>query len=413
MEVKSAAASNNFLKQTVHIQSEEARNQTINRFCLLIALTSFPYIFIFIYLKIYLLSGISTSVVILFSFFIYLNKKAHYKFARTAVIIATNVEVFIFSTALGFDSGIYLYLFAAPLLVYLLFDFNQRKTILFYLFTYILTFLIIYFNQRIDFMPPFIIESGVQKAIYAFNFCCTFFMCFMLVLYFANNNHNYILNLTMNKNLLQKSLQDRELLLSEIHHRVKNNLAVVSALLELQTSYVEDEKVKNVIIESKNRIKSIALLHEKLYENKLLGEIDVKEYINELINYIKQTFNYKNKNIEFDLNIDSIKLNIDDAMPLSLIINELITNSYKHAFTNQDNGKINISILPKGNRMHFSYADNGQGIQTENKENINQFGMTLIEALAHQLDATYVIEKIDEGFSFKMQVKVNNEVSAT
>lgn len=400
--------SGNSFKQTVHIQSEEARNKTINRFCLLIGITAFSYVFLYLYLKIYTLAIISLSVAVLFAFFVFLNKKAHYKFARTALIIATNVEVFIFSGFLGFHSGIYFYLFAAPLLVYLLFDFNQTKTILFYLVTYLLTFILIYVNESVHIITPFKIEPDLQQVIYVLNFCCAFFMCFMLVFYFANNNYNFILNLTMNRDLLQKSLQDRELLLSEIHHRVKNNLAVVSALLELQTSYMEDTKIKNVIVESKNRIKSIALLHEKLYENKLLGEIDIKEYIKELVGYIKQTFNYKNKNIELNLTIDSIKLNIDDSMPLSLIINELITNSYKHAFNDRDNGKINISIFKKDNRIELLYSDNGRGFQAENKESLKGFGLTLIEALSYQLDATYSITNESEGFNFNMKVKLGD-----
>lgn len=397
------------LKQTVHIQSKEARDKTINIFCLFIAITAFIYVFFYIYSKIYPLAFVSLSVSVLFTFFAYLNKKAYYKLARTALIIATNLEVFIFSGFLGFGSGIYFYLFAAPLLVYMLFDFNETKTILFCLFSYLITFILIYVNEKIHIITPFVIDPGLQKVLYAFNFCSAFIMCFLLVLYFANNNHNFIFNLTMNRDLLQKSLQDRDLLLSEIHHRVKNNLAVVSALLELQTSSVDDEKAKSVIIESKNRIKSIALLHEKLYENKLLGEIDIKEYIKELVDYIRHTFHYKNKNIELELNIDSIKLNMDDAMPLSLIINELITNSYKHAFNQSNSGKIGMSILKRNERLEFIYADNGPGIKTTTKENLNGFGFKLIEALAYQLDAAYHIKEESEGFNFTMRIKMGNE----
>jgi len=229
-------------------------------------------------------------------------------------------------------------------------------------------------------------------------------MCFILVLYFATNNYNFILKLTGQRDLLQKNLKERELLLSEIHHRVKNNLAVVSALLELQTSYVDDEKLKSVIIESKNRIKSIALLHEKLYQNKILEKIDIKEYTNELVNYVKQTFNYQDKTIEVILDIDPIRLNMDMALPLSLIINELVTNSYKHAFKNQDQGTIKMSILQRDDKMHFSYEDNGQAEQPNKKENISQFGLTLIEALAFQLDPGHTMN--NKGYNFEIAVKV-------
>jgi two-component sensor histidine kinase len=394
------------LKETIHIQSEQARNITINRFCLLIAISAFAYFFIYIYLGIYLLSAISLSVSFLFSFFVYLNKKEHYKISRLAVIIATNVEVFIFSACLGFDSGIYLYLFAAPLLVYLLFDFNKRKTILFYLSTYIVTFFLIYINESLRFITPFELSAGVQKTIYACNFLSAFIMCIILVIYFANNNYNYILNLTQQRNLLQKNLEERELLLSEIHHRVKNNLAVISALLELQGSYINDEKVENLVMETRNRIKSIALLHEKLYENKVLEKIDIKEYIDELVNYVKRTFNDNEEKPALHLNIDSISLTMEEAMPLSLIINELISNSYRYASEPQRQGTIRLEIVQKQDKMHLLYLDGRPGLFTGNEINANPFSLTLIETLVDQLYATCKFKSTEEGFSFEMEVKI-------
>ncbi|MGZ3919478.1 MAG: sensor histidine kinase, partial [Bacteroidia bacterium] len=167
---------------------------------------------------------------------------------------------------------------------------------------------------------------------------------------------------------------------------------------------INDEKVRSVIAESKNRIKSIALLHEKLYENKISEKIDIKEYTYELVNYIKQTFNYQDKIIEVVLNIDSIRLNMDVALPLSLIINELVTNTYKHAFKNQDHGIIKMSVLQKDDKMYFSYEDNGHGEQTKKRENISQFGLTLIETLANQLDPDHKMN--NEGFNFEIAIKV-------
>jgi len=118
--------------------------------------------------------------------------------------------------------------------------------------------------------------------------------------------------------------------LSEIHHRVKNNLAVVTALMELQTFYLKDDKTIQILKESQNRIKSIALLHEKLYENKSLKFVDVALYTSELIHFIKQSIS--NKGILIHTNIDEINLEMASAMPFGLMLNELITNSYKYAF---------------------------------------------------------------------------------
>lgn len=131
---------------------------------------------------------------------------------------------------------------------------------------------------------------------------------------------------------LLSTLQEKELLLREIHHRVKNNLQIISSLLNLQIPYIKDEQAVEFFKESQNRVKSISMVHEKLYQSKNLDKIDFGSYISNIVTNLFQTYDVNQNLIEYDLKLDSIKLNIETSIPCGLIITELVTNSIKHAF---------------------------------------------------------------------------------
>ncbi|MDQ3049057.1 MAG: PAS domain S-box protein, partial [Bacteroidota bacterium] len=141
---------------------------------------------------------------------------------------------------------------------------------------------------------------------------------------------------------LKASLQEKELLLAEIHHRVKNNLAVISGLLGLQSSYIEDEKAKELFEESRDRIHTMALIHDKLYQHETFAKIDFHAYISDLVAYIKHSYSPAGTKIEFFVTCNDIFLDIKNAVPCGLILNELISNSCKHAFGNTNHGEIRI-----------------------------------------------------------------------
>jgi two-component sensor histidine kinase len=131
---------------------------------------------------------------------------------------------------------------------------------------------------------------------------------------------------------LLATLQEKELLLREIHHRVKNNLQIISSLLNLQIPYIKDEQAVEFFKESQNRVKSISMVHEKLYQSKNLDKIDFGSYISNIVTNLFQTYDVNQNLIEYELNLDSIELNIETSIPCGLIITELVTNSIKHAF---------------------------------------------------------------------------------
>lgn len=198
----------------------------------------------------------------------------------------------------------------------------------------------------------------------------------------------------MNASIFQKnqeikeSLKEKELLLKEIHHRVKNNLQIISGILELQNYTVKDPEIKAILNEGQNRIQSIALLHKTMYQNKNFKAVNFEHYLTELITYSKQA-NSSNKKIDIKLNIDAIQLEIDTAVPLSLILNEIINNAYKHAFSNADSGEIEITLEKKQHQYLLIVHDNGVGFPDNfDIKKLNSVGFELINGLTKQINGT-------------------------
>lgn len=162
---------------------------------------------------------------------------------------------------------------------------------------------------------------------------------------------------------LQDSLNEKEILLREIHHRVKNNMQVISGLLMLQEEFSNDGKFIEMIKESQNRIASMALIHEKLYRSESLSKIDFKEYVDDLISSLFESYGVTENKVKLKVTVESISIGIDAAIPCGLIINELVSNSLKHAFPGDKNGEIEISMSSTGNDMiELLVRDNGIGI---------------------------------------------------
>ncbi len=204
--------------------------------------------------------------------------------------------------------------------------------------------------------------------------------------------------------LLDKKNAENELLLKEIHHRVKNNLEVVSSLLELQSAQIEDPNTKEAIIEGQNRVNSIGIVHQKLYQGSNIGSIEMKDYFLSLSESILYSYGEKER-IDLKLAMEKLDLEIDTAIPLGLIINELMTNSIKYAFPKVEKGTITIKLEKQNNNiLHLEVADNGIG-----KSDITQgtgFGVQLISLLTQQLNGT-MEEKTQNGttiiFNFKLK----------
>lgn len=201
-----------------------------------------------------------------------------------------------------------------------------------------------------------------------------------------------ISNIKQAENKLRKSLKEKEVMLAEIHHRVKNNLAVVSGLLQLQVLKSESEEVTRALSDSQLRIQSIALIHEKLYGNDSLAFINFEKYIEDLIKTIEKTYVNEDKNVTVRLLLEPVSLTVNQAIPCSLLVNEVLVNAYKHAFTEQMEGIITIQIAEKDERIYIKISDNGKGLSENQEELEDSLGFTLIETLSGQLDGTYTFK---------------------
>jgi two-component sensor histidine kinase len=195
--------------------------------------------------------------------------------------------------------------------------------------------------------------------------------------------------------MLKNSVKEKELLLREIHHRVKNNMQIISSLLNLQSEYIKESEYLDMFNESRNRIKSMAIIHEQLYQSTDLANIDFNNYVRTLVNSLISFYEKLTKNITLEVDIDNIALGVDTAIPCGLIINELVTNSLKHAFPNERDGKIIIKVnsheTDGKKNIDMTVSDNGIGMpEGLDIQNTKSLGLKLVTTLIeHQLQGNF------------------------
>lgn len=201
-----------------------------------------------------------------------------------------------------------------------------------------------------------------------------------------------------------EALKEKEVLISEIHHRVKNNLAVISSLIDLQRLKTDDGKVADVLQKTQNRIHSIAGVHELLYRSESLSNIPIREYLSNLINRHLDVYKETDKNVDVKVDSSIEYLSINQALPLGVLISEMVTNSFKHAFIGKQEGEIVLKITSDKKYVYVQYSDNGPGFESADFEQGKGLGVTIIKALLGQLEAEYELDS-ENGFTFKFSFK--------
>ena len=209
--------------------------------------------------------------------------------------------------------------------------------------------------------------------------------------------------------MLEKSEKEKELLLKEIHHRVKNNLQIITGLLELQAVEMDDDRFTSAILDGQNRVKSMALIHQKLYQVDDFTTIDIDEYVNGLLNELQSAYG-STGTIKYAIICEEIQLDIDTAIPIGLILNELITNTWKYAVRDNPSPIVDIQIIRTEKSCYqLNYKDNGPGLaENLNFDSSKTLGMRLVKRLAQQIfgEAVYTGDK--EGCSFEITFKDNS-----
>lgn len=208
------------------------------------------------------------------------------------------------------------------------------------------------------------------------------------LLQFVSTQIGIAIERKQNEEQIKASLKEKEVLLKEIHHRVKNNLQIISSLLNLQTNQISDERALEMFRDSQNRVRTMALIHEKLYRSMDLARINFAEYVQNLAKALYRSYSKNLALIEMEVNVEEVLLDIDTAIPCGLIITELVSNSLKHAFPDGSKGRVGIRLNSVAdNRMNLTVYDNGVGLPPSLQfEHTDSLGLQLVSTLTAQLE---------------------------
>ena len=210
------------------------------------------------------------------------------------------------------------------------------------------------------------------------------------------------------KEQIKASLKEKQILLDEIHHRVKNNMAVIISLLKLQSNKLEDNRMREILIESQSRVYAMSAVHETLHGSENLSEIDIKTYLSNITTSIFQTYNTNQGNVKLNSDIENLPININQAYPLGLVINELISNSLKYAFPDEKKGEIAVSMKKLEKEIELTISDNGIGISEELIwKDSDTLGLKLVQTLVeNQLDGLIDLDRTNgTKFTIKFDIK--------
>lgn len=322
------------------------------------------------------------------------NACSLYNAATYTFVISINVTIFIISQQYVISVANYLYYFPVVFCVALVHNPVKKniRTILF--FSIILLSFFLSLTMDIPSMKLEGVTENDNRVLLIYNSILTISLTIILVVLVVRliNQQNNELIQSLNKEkesqgMIYHSLKEKEVLLAEIQHRVKNNLAVISGLLSLQLNNAQGEEARLLLLDAKNRVMSIAMAHERLYKKQDLSRINLGLYLQELTDEIIGSHN-KSTKIHVEKEMIDVDIPITKAVPTGLIINEVITNSLKHAFANHEkNPAIGLKMEQRGDTIHITLSDNGIGFGDLKERKESSLGISLMESLASQIDA--------------------------
>jgi len=342
---------------------------------------------------------------------LFLNYKKLHQAAAILFVLSINILLLYLNIYYDQATGTYLYYFPLIFCIALLHNPNKAKIRdLIFFGVIVLSF----FGSRFLHLPSSAIANVSDeqtKVIFSFNINLVAILTIILVYLVINLiNKQYreltdLLKKTQDDQVtIQNSLNEKEVLLAEVQHRVKNNLSVIIGLFNLQRDNAINEETKLAIGEAKNRVLSIAMVHERLYKKEDLSHINLKYYISELAKEIVRSHPLYNKIIIVE-ELEDIVANITKAVPIGLVVNEIITNSLKHAFKDSANPSIKIILTTHFGLISVKITDNGKGFSENKERNERSLGLNLIEALAEQIDGN-IFYSSNGGASVKLSFPI-------
>lgn len=348
----------------------------------------FPLLGINDFQNIFIFSIIAAPVVV------YLNGSFGYILGAYSFYFIGVALVTIIAVQLGADS--YFINFYFPMALSVIHYFGRKETIM---HTYILllfffiSMLFVAYSYNNDLFLLDIEEKTLHK-IKIFNILLSFFTGIVLVLMITLDN-------IKNEKTINKMLKEKDILIAEVFHRVKNNMNIVTSLLNLKKENSTSEEVKDAIEECRNRVFSMALVHQKIFSRNNISTLNFSDYINSLVTEITRSMGNE-ETTEITINAEDIELPLNYAIPCGLILNELITNSYKHAKTLSKKLIISVSLTSDNGIRKLIVADNGPGIQKVENVPFTSLGMELIDSLCNQIDGKYSFEN-KNGLYFALE----------
>lgn len=338
-----------------------------------------------------------------------LNKFLVHKFSTSFVLVVCSFAIFYFDSYSGISSGAYLFHFPLILAIAFVSDYKDNKFILFHFSLPLILLLINSYYHRTTFANLNLTDAE-KEVMFVFNlFFSVASIGFFMYLTISNNikasvvYEQRINERQASEQAIKLALAEKNILLAEIHHRVKNNLAIITGLLNMQLNSIENVPAKTILLDSKNRVKSMALVHDRLYKSERLSDIDFESYTKELIYEIQYPYSTISEKITVSTSISDIALTVNSAIPCGLILNELLTNCYKHAFIGRDQGLISISFTKENTIFKLKVKDDGVGLKSDYLTS-DSLGMVLINSLSEQLDGKCSFT-VDNGTCFDLEFK--------
>ncbi len=342
----------------------------------------------------------------------YLNKIGLHRFAISFLFVVVSLAIFYFDSYSGILSGTYLYHFPLILAIAFIFDMREDKRLMLFHILLIIAFLSINVITHHELFRSNFLTDEKRSQMFMFNLIFSAsavgFFVYIMIQNNLKESYLYIQRIEerrQSEKAVKEALDEKNILISELHHRVKNNLAIISGLFSLKINDDLHEDAKNVLLESRNRVRSMALIHNRLYKSDNMTNVNFEEYAKELISEISASYPTVANSVKIDTDIKNVSININSAIPCGLILNELLTNAYKHAFRDKTNGHINVSFINDNNAIVMRVEDNGVGLPEDYKQK-QSLGVTVIESLSEQLDGSFNFSN-NNGTCFELRFKYN------
>lgn len=342
--------------------------------------------------------------VVLMTGIAYLNYTKRFGLAIYIFVIAINVSMFLACQIFDERSGNYLY-FYLLVFCFAVFHNPRRRNVRTVIF-FSIGFVTFFFTKKLWFAGLRHTDLPEQEIQHVFNYnqvmvlIVMSLLCYSVISLINKQNQETLELLDKEKKIqqeLSQSLNEKEVLLSEVHHRVKNNLAVISGLLNLQMEKTSNPEALQFTQDLKNRVMSMSLIHTNLYRRHDLSRIDLKSYLDELSRELVAGYAFKFPAIDLKTELEQIEMDVTRAVPVGIIITELLTNSLKHAFNKPEHKPVlHLKMFRKDGRIHITTTDSGPGYTLEQVP-ASSLGLSLIQSLAEQIDAEVIYPSLQEG----------------